>query len=161
MLDDDHRGARVDQPIERKEQLGDVVEMQPGSGLVEEVQRLASGTLDQVGGQRLGGLGGEEVGVGVGDLVELVLDRLDHGGMAVAEAGDRRPARSVEVAPARAVDDVGPVAADRHGIAVARRAVKDPALAHLAASPHVPLRAHHSPPGRALQKRWRCRNVAA
>jgi hypothetical protein len=86
--------------------------------------QLAWRPLDQVRGQVLGSLGGEEVGVGVGDLVELVLDRLDH----------------------RAV------AADRHGIAVARRAVKDPALTHGQASPASPGDAQTIPLGLPPQK---------
>jgi hypothetical protein len=66
--------------------------------------------LDQVVGQRLGRLGGEEAGVGVAQPLDLGMHRGDHRGMAVAEARDRRAARGVEVTPALVVDDEGAVA---------------------------------------------------
>ena len=51
MFDDDHRIAVVAQPVQHLKQLGDVVEVQPGGGLVENVQRLAGVALGQLPGQ--------------------------------------------------------------------------------------------------------------
>ncbi len=62
--------------------------------------------LDQPVGQTLGGFGGEEGRVGVGERVQLPMQRRDHVGMAVAEAGHRGAARGVEIAPALGVDDL-------------------------------------------------------
>ena len=80
---------------------------------------------DQGVGQLLEDLGGEERGVGVGQAVELVLDRLDHPRMVVAQAGHRGAARGVEIAPTLAVGDVAALAAQRHRVALPRVAVKD------------------------------------
>ena len=55
--------------------------------------------------QRLGRLAGIDAGVGVADLVELRLDGLQNARMAVAEAGDRRPARPVDDGVAGRVGD--------------------------------------------------------
>ena len=41
VLDDDDRVAQVGQAVEHVEQLADVVEVQPGRRLVEDVERLA------------------------------------------------------------------------------------------------------------------------
>jgi hypothetical protein len=43
VLDHDHRVALVDQFVQHFEQLGDVVEMQAGGRLVEDVERAAGG----------------------------------------------------------------------------------------------------------------------
>ena len=66
VLDHDHRVAQVDQAIEHVEQLGDVVEVQAGRRLVEQVERLAGVGPGQLGrqldalrfaaGERRGGL---------------------------------------------------------------------------------------------------------
>jgi hypothetical protein len=40
----------------------------------------------------LGHVGGKEARMGIGDLVELGVERLEHVGMTVAQAGDGRPA---------------------------------------------------------------------
>jgi hypothetical protein len=45
MLDDDHGAARVDQPVEKPEKLGDVGEMQSGCGLVQYVHGRLVGQL--------------------------------------------------------------------------------------------------------------------
>jgi len=50
-LDDQDAAAVVDQALESLQQLGDVVEMQAGGGLVENVQRARAGGLRKVGGQ--------------------------------------------------------------------------------------------------------------
>jgi shikimate 5-dehydrogenase len=44
--------------------------------------------------------------VGEGELVDLLLDRLDHRRVAVAQAGNGGAARGIEVALADAVDQV-------------------------------------------------------
>ena len=46
VLDDDDRVARVDQSVQHLEQLVDVVEMQAGGGLVEDVERSAGVARD-------------------------------------------------------------------------------------------------------------------
>ena len=51
MLDDQQTAAVLDQPLQRGEQLGDVVEVQPGRGLVEDVQCALAGSLRQMRGQ--------------------------------------------------------------------------------------------------------------
>ena len=55
---------------------------------------------DQVGGELLGDLGGEEAGVRVGELVDLRMHRGDDVRMPVAEAGDGGAAGGVDVLPA-------------------------------------------------------------
>ena len=68
---------------------------------------------DEPVGEPLGGLRGEEGGVGVGERVELPAQRRDDLRVAMAEAGDRRAARGVEIAPALGVDDLDAGAEDR------------------------------------------------
>ena len=51
VLDDHHRVAQLDQPIEHVQQLGQVVEVQAGGRLVEQVERLAGIRPRQFGGQ--------------------------------------------------------------------------------------------------------------
>ena len=51
VLDDDDRVAEIDQPVQHVEQLADVVEVQAGRRLVEEVERLAGVGPGQLGGQ--------------------------------------------------------------------------------------------------------------
>jgi hypothetical protein len=46
VLDDDHRVALVDQFVQHFQQLGDVVEVQAGGRLVENVERAAGGARD-------------------------------------------------------------------------------------------------------------------
>ena len=45
MLDDDHGIAGIDEFMEDVEQLADIVEMQPGGRLVENIEGLAGGAL--------------------------------------------------------------------------------------------------------------------
>src|SRR5882672_11645750 len=73
--------------------------------------------LDQTVGQPLGNLGGEEAGMRIGDDVELLMEGRDHVWMAVPEAGHRRTAGSVDVAPSVSVEqfDTFAVDGDRHG----------------------------------------------
>ena len=68
--------------------------------------------LDEPVGKALGGFAGEEGGVGVGEGVELPVQRRDHVGMAMAEAGHRRSAGGVEIAPAVRVEDLDARASD-------------------------------------------------
>ena len=77
-----------------------------------DVIDAARRVLDQPIGEPLGGLGGEEGGVGVGERVELPVQGRDDVGMAMAEAGHRRAARGVEIAPAFGVDDLDARAGD-------------------------------------------------
>ena len=51
MLDDQQAGAVLDQTPEGRQQLGDVIEVQAGGGLVEDVQGARAGGLRQVRGQ--------------------------------------------------------------------------------------------------------------
>ncbi|MDT4858564.1 hypothetical protein FQZ97_930390 [compost metagenome] len=92
----------------------------------DEVHRLQSlrRTLDQEVRQRFHRLAGEEGGVGIGERADLLADRLDHAGVAVAEAGHRRAAAGVQVALALAVDQIGAVAADGGGVALGKAAVE-------------------------------------
>ena len=54
---------------------------------------------------------GKERRMGEGELVELVLDRLDDAPVGMPETGDRRAAGRVEIALALGIDQIGPVAA--------------------------------------------------
>ena len=80
---------------------------------------------DQVIGQLLGGLAREEARVGVGEPVQLVLDRLDHARMAVAEAGHGSATAGIEVAPAGPVDERAAVTGDRDRVVVLKLAMED------------------------------------
>ncbi len=51
VLDDDHRVAGVDQPAEDPEQLADVLEVQPGGGLVQDVDGASGGAPLELGGE--------------------------------------------------------------------------------------------------------------
>ena len=51
VLDHQHRVAPIDQPVEHGQQLPDVVEVQAGGRLVEDVERLAGVDAGQFGGQ--------------------------------------------------------------------------------------------------------------
>ena len=83
------------------------------------VADAVGGVGDQPVGELLGHLGGEEAGMGIGELVELLVQGRRHRGMAVAQAGHRGAARRVDVALAGRVDDLDALAAggDRQGSA--------------------------------------------
>jgi len=51
VLDDDHRVALVDEPPEHDEQLADVLEVQAGRRLVEDVDGAPGLPLLQLGGE--------------------------------------------------------------------------------------------------------------
>ena len=51
VLDHHHRVAVIAQPAQHAQQLGDVVEMQAGGGLVEDVDGLAGGPALQLAGE--------------------------------------------------------------------------------------------------------------
>src|SRR5699024_9987228 len=51
VFDDDDRMAAVDQLFDRIQQLGDILEMQSGSGLIEETEGMVTGRLAQEFGQ--------------------------------------------------------------------------------------------------------------
>ena len=89
------------------------------------VSQITGRRVDQHIGQPFHRLVGEEGAVGEGDGVELVLDRLGDRGMAVPEARHRRPARSIEVALARCVDDIDALALRRARHVAQGQAVKD------------------------------------
>ncbi len=83
-----------------------------------EIDAIESGrrVLDQAVGEALGDIGGEEARMRIGERVELRAQGGEHVGMAVAEAGDGRASRRVEIAPAVGVDDLdaGAGNGDRH-----------------------------------------------
>ena len=79
VLDDDDGVARVDQLVQHFEELCDVVEVEAGGGLVEDVERAAGGAL----GEFLGEL--DALGFAAGERRRLLAD------VDVAEA-DARPA---------------------------------------------------------------------
>ena len=62
-------------------------------------------------GQTLGRLGCEEAGMGVGDLVELRLDSVKHGPVAMAKARYRRATTGIEIFVAVGIDQPEAVAA--------------------------------------------------
>ena len=51
VLDDHHRVARVDEAVQHGQQPANVLEVQPGGRLVEQVQRAAGRPADQLAGQ--------------------------------------------------------------------------------------------------------------
>ena len=51
MLDHDHAVALLDEPMEDFEELADVVEMQAGGGLVQDVERVAGGAAAEFLGE--------------------------------------------------------------------------------------------------------------
>ena len=83
VLDDDHGVALLLEPVEHLQQLLDVVEVQPGGRLVEDVKRLAGALLDQLARQLDAlGLAAGERGRGLAelDVVEAhVVQGLEHG----------------------------------------------------------------------------------
>ncbi len=79
-------------------------------------------------GQRLGGLAGEEAGVGEGEPVELGFGRRCHVGVAVPETGDGGAAGAVEIALAGGIDEVAALARHRGLHGGARMARED--MAH-------------------------------
>ena len=86
----------------------------------------ASGrAADQLVGQRLGDVGGEEAGVRVGDAVDLRVHRGAHVGMAVAERRDRGAAGGVEVLAPFAVDDRHALGRDGGRRGLAQAAMQD------------------------------------
>ena len=70
---------------------------------------------DKSVGEALGGFAREEAGVGVGERVELRVQRGEHVRMAVPQAGHRRAAARVDVAPPVVVEYLDSLAADGHG----------------------------------------------
>ena len=126
VLDDDHRVALVDQPLEHLEQLVDVVEVQAGGGLVEDVERLAGGDLAELGGEldALGLAAGErrrrlaELDVAEADVVERLEQPRD--ARDVGEELDRLLDAHVEH-----VGDVLALVADLERLAVVALAVAD------------------------------------
>ena len=51
VLDDDHRIALVAEPVEHLQKLGDIVKVQPGGGLIEDVERRARAALGKFLGE--------------------------------------------------------------------------------------------------------------
>ena len=64
------------------------------------------GVLDEAVGEPLGDLGREKRGVGVGQGIELPMQRGGHVRMAMAEAGDGCAAGGVEVTAAVRIEDL-------------------------------------------------------
>ena len=69
--------------------------------------------LDQAVGEALGGFGGEESGVRIGEGVELFAHGGEHVRVPVAKARDGRAARRVEIAAPVGVDDLDARAGNR------------------------------------------------
>ena len=92
------------------------------------------GVGDQPVGEPFGDLGGEEAGMGIGEAVELLVQRCGHRRMAVAQAGHRGTARGIEVALARAVDDLDAMAAGGDRKRAADLAVQDVGHARISVS---------------------------
>ena len=63
--------------------------------------------------------------MGIGDGVHLRAHRVQHLGIAMAEAGHRRPARAVDIAPPPGIGDPDPIARDGAGQFGANITVKD------------------------------------
>ena len=118
VLDHDDRVAQVDQAVEHVEQLGQVVEVQAGGRLVEQIERLAGvgarqfgGQLDALGlaaGERRRGLAEREVvephvaerlqdAADLGDVLEqlhrLAARHVEHVGDRLAVVADGRASR--------------------------------------------------------------------
>ncbi len=84
-----------------------------------DMAKPGRGVLDQPIGEALGGFGGEKGRVGVGQRIELPAHGGEHVGMPVAEAGDGRASRGVEVDATLGVDDLDARAGNRdrhHGV---------------------------------------------
>ncbi len=60
----------------------------------------------------------------IGDAIDLVLDRSDDVGVAMAETGDRGAARRVEVTLSFGIDDVDPFAARHRRVSAGQTPVK-------------------------------------
>jgi hypothetical protein len=71
-----------------------------------DVVEAGRGVFDEAVGETLGCLSREERGVGVGERVELLVQRRNHVGVAVAEAGDGGAARGVEITAPAGVDNL-------------------------------------------------------
>src|SRR5260370_9137078 len=77
VLDDEHRVAEIDEALENVEELSNIVEMEAGGGLVEDVKRAAGLALGKVAGQldALGFAAGKSCcGLAEGDVAETDLD---------------------------------------------------------------------------------------
>ncbi len=71
--------------------------------------------LDQPIGELFGDFGREEAGMGIGELVELLMQGGDHIRVAVAKAGHRGAARGVDVAFAGLIEQFDALATDGDG----------------------------------------------
>jgi hypothetical protein len=80
---------------------------------------------DELVGQLLGDLGGEEAGMRVGDAVDLLVHRAPHLGVPVTEARHRRATRGIEILLAFAVDERDTVSADGDRQGPAQLAMQD------------------------------------
>ena len=95
VLDDHHRVAQIDQAIEHVQQLGQVVEVQPGGGLVQEVEGPSGVGAGELGGQfhPLGLAAGERGGglaqgnVAQADVAERLQNAADLGDLLEQPAG--------------------------------------------------------------------------
>ena len=71
-----------------------------------DVAQARGSVLNQPVGESLGGFGGEKGGMRLGKRVKLFAHGGEHVRMTMAEAGDGRAARRVEIAPAVGVDNL-------------------------------------------------------
>src|SRR5262249_46277417 len=79
---------------------------------VKDARQPHRRVADQIIGQRFSRLAGVKHHVGELEFRDLILNGLDHRGLAVAQAGDARAAASVKITIALAVNDVRAVAFD-------------------------------------------------
>ena len=88
--------------------------LRPAADEIDVVDAFGRG-LDQAVGKLFGNFGGEETGMGISELVELLVKCRYHVGMAMAEARHRRAAGGVDVALAVLVKQFDALAGDGDG----------------------------------------------
>ena len=116
--------------------LADLDEVLPGH-LQGRLDRLGATTdevhvahaggcgADQQVGQLLGHLGGEEAGVGIGQLIDLAVHGRDDVGMTMAQTGHRSTTAGVDVGTAFGITQPDALPADGHRRTFGKLAMKD------------------------------------
>ena len=108
VLDDDDRVALVDQAGQHRDQLADVLEVQTGGRLVQDVDRAAGGALLQLAGElhalRLAAGQGRR-GLAEPDVAEAdVVERAAGGGRSPGTASKKSSASSIGMSSTSAMD---------------------------------------------------------